>query len=47
MPVKVEENSDVLNLYTFHDILTENEIAIIKSIAKPKVNILYFKIQYL
>ncbi|XP_065573284.1 prolyl 4-hydroxylase subunit alpha-1-like isoform X3 [Artemia franciscana] len=38
MPVKVEENSGVLNLYTFHGILTENEIAIIKSIAKPKLN---------
>ena len=41
MPIKVEQQSIEPAIYTFHDILNEEEIEKIKEIAKPLVSILH------
>ncbi len=42
MPIKVEQHSIEPAIYTFHDILSDDEIEKIKEIARPLVSIFYF-----
>lgn len=37
MPIKVEQNSIEPVIYTFHDVLSDEEIETIKQLAKPLV----------
>ena len=37
MPIKVEQHSFDPAIYTFHNILTDSEIELMKELAQPKV----------
>ena len=37
MPIKVEMHADDPELYTFHDVISDEEIEAIKNLAKPLV----------
>jgi hypothetical protein len=43
MPIKIEQHSFEPAIYTFHDVLSDEEIETIKELAKPLVTIKWKK----